>query len=486
MVNILKRMAALLTVLALLIAMMPTVFTASVGAYDYIAYGIDVSKWQKTIDWDAVKSTGIDFVILKAGSTKGMDEYFEFNYLAAKSRGLNVGAYYYTYAMNEAEAAAEAETLVSWIKGKTFEYPIYFDIEDPSQEVLSKETRTNMCIAFNTVLENNGYFAGIYSSKSWLNNSLDRATLTAKYSIWEASWRNSGQADIDKSADCQMWQYSATGSVDGISGNVDMDVCYVNYPEIIKRVGLNGFSKGSVDSTVRAYYTTTASSLNVRSGPSTDYSVVTTVSQGTKVLVLDANSAGTWVKVRIGSTEGWLSAKYLTLSAPVPVEYTVSYDVGLSGVSVPQSIKLAYGASAVVSGVSAPSGYAFKGWNVKRSSDNTWYTSNGWSVSGEKITLGTGEKIVLDEAFVSETAGDDTYVLTAVWESVTTYGDVNGDGEVSAKDIMLIRKYLVGDGFLENPGVADVDGNGAVSLKDVLYFKMYQKGLIDVFPAEER
>ncbi|MBE6562870.1 MAG: hypothetical protein E7660_03945 [Ruminococcaceae bacterium] len=485
MLKTIKRMAALLTVLAILLAMMPSVFSVPVGAYDYIAYGIDVSKWQKTIDWDAVKSTGVDFVILKVGSTKGMDEYFEFNYLGAKSRGLNVGAYYYTYAMSEAEAAAEAETLVSWIKGKTFEYPIYFDIEDPSQEVLSKQTRTNMCIAFNTVLENNGYFAGIYSSKSWLNSSLDRATLSAKYAIWEASWRNSGQADIDKSADCQMWQYSATGSVSGISGNVDMDVSYVNYPEIIKRVGLNGFAKGSVASTVRAYYTTTASSLNVRSDPSTDHGVVTSVSQGTTVLVLDANSAGTWVKVKIGSTVGWLSAKYLTLSTPVPVEYTVSYDMGISGISAPQSVKLAYGGVTAASNVSAPSGYAFKGWNVKRASDGLWYTGNGWSQGG-KALIGAGTKIALDEKFVSVEAGNDTYMLTAVWESVTTYGDVNGDGDVNAKDLMSVRKYLVGEATLNNIGAADVDGNGTVALKDVLYLKMYQKGLISSFPAEEK
>ncbi len=486
MLKIIKRISAVILVLAVLMTMMPAAFSVPVGAYDYIAYGIDVSKWQKTIDWDAVKNSGVDFVILKVGSTKGMDEYFEFNYLGAKSRGLNVGAYYYTYAMSEAEAAAEAETLVSWIKGKTFEYPIYFDIEDPSQEVLSTQTRTNMCIAFNSVLENNGYFAGIYASKAWLNSYLDRAALSAKYAMWEASWRNSGQADIDKSADCQMWQYSATGSVSGISGNVDMDVSYVNYPEIIKRVGLNGFSKGTVDSTVRAYYTTTASSLNLRSGPSTDYGVVTSLSQGTKVLVLDANSAGTWVKVKSPSHEGWLSAKYLTLDSPVPVEYTLSYDSALSSVSAPASVKLSYGATATASEISAPTGYAFKGWTVKRNSDNTWYTGNGWASDGEKMLLPAGAKIVLDESFVFTEAGNDTYVLTAVWESVTKYGDANGDGSINAKDLMAIRKYLMGQGDLENFGTVDLDGNGSVSLRDVLYLKKYLKGLINVFPVQEK
>ncbi len=485
--SVAKRILSAVFVLVLILTAIPIASPEKVGAYNYIAYGIDVSKWQGTIDWDAVKASGIDFVIIKVGSTKGMDEYFEYNYLGAKSRGLNVGAYYYTYASSEEAAAAEAQDVVSWIAGKTFEYPIYFDIEDPSMEGFTIEKRTNMCIAFNTVLENNGYYAGIYANKSWLETKLDKAELASRYTIWEASWRYSGEADLDKSGDCQMWQYTDSGSVSGISGAVDMDVSYVNYPEAIKRVGLNGFSKGTVDSTVCAYYTTTASSLNVRSGPSTDYGIVTSFPFGTKVLVVDANSSGTWVKVKSGTTEGWLSAKYLTLSAPEKIEYNVTYETGVDGVTPPAAEKIWYGGSLTLSAPEAAN-RVFKGWTVKRVSDGAWYTANGFvnDDTAEKKILSEGETLVFDKSFSAPENGHENYVLTAVWENAVLYGDANGDGTVNARDAIVFRKYLSGLSDIDDTTVLDLDGNGRVSVKDVLQLKKFIKGIINVFPVEQK
>lgn len=484
-----KRSLAVLFVLALLVPIVAGSITTS-GAYDYIAYGIDVSKWQGTIDWDAVKASGIDFVILRAGTTKGKDSYFDYNYLGAKSRGINVGAYYYTYALTEAEAAAEAETVATWIAGKTFEYPIYFDIEDPSMESLSVETRTNMCIAFNSVLEEKGYFTGIYASKSWLDTYLDKATLASKYTIWEASWRNSGQADIDKSGDCQVWQYSATGSISGISGYVDLDVSYVNYPELIRRVGLNGFSKESVESTVAAYYTTTASSLNIRSGPSTDYEIVAVAPNGSRVILLDTNASGTWAKVYYNGKIGWLSDMYLDLAAPVPLEYTVSCSSSLEGAVLPDSQSLRYGAVVTAAAAQGPDNYAFKGWNLKRASDGAWYTADGgWvaesdSADIDKALITEGTKLTLNEALVELTAGDDSFVLEAVWEMTVLYGDGNGDGYINARDMIVMKKAIMGASVSESVMTAlDLDGDGALRSKDSLLLKKYLGGIINKFPV---
>lgn len=484
------------TAILLLTALLASTFVfwsaEKVGAYDYISYGIDVSKWQGTIDWDQVKESGVDFVIIKAGSTIGKDDYFEFNYLAAKSRGINVGAYYYTYAMDETEAAADAETLAGWLSGKTFEYPIFFDIEDPTQESLSVQTRTDMCIAFNSVLEEKGYFAGIYASKAWLNSYLDRATLSSKYVIWEASWRSSGQADIDKSSDCQLWQYSATGAVSGISGAVDMNVSYVDYPTLIKKVGKNGFAKGSTESTVSAYYKTTATSLTVRSGPASTYTALGYVSNGTSLLVLDVNSNGTWAKVVYNGQIAWVSAKYLDTSDPVPVTYTVSYDSGKSGVSAPETVQLGFGAPIVTAALDNTATSTFKGWTLRRVSDNAWYTAeNGWiseaDVAGyDKAVITAGTTVNFDSSKTVAETGNDSFVLVGVWEDSLRYGDVNGDGVINSRDSVLMKIYFVGKST-EIPDVKlmDLDGDGIVNSKDLLLIKKYMNGLINVFPVEE-
>lgn len=489
----LKKAVSLL-ILAVLVFPVFTLFSAKdVGAYDYIATGIDVSKWQGTIDWDKVKASGVDFAILKVGSTKGMDEYFEFNYLGAKSRGLNVGAYYYTYAMSESEAAAEAETVATWLDGKTFEYPIFFDIEDPSQETLSVETRTNMCIAFNTALENRGYFAGIYASKSWLNSYLDRAALSQKYVIWEASWRNSGEADIDKSSDCQLWQYSATGTVSGISGNVDMDVSYIDYPSLIRRIGKNGFSKGNTASTVSAYYTTTASSLTVRSGPGTTYGAIDYAPNGSTVLLLDVNAAGTWAKVVYNGKIGWLSDKYLDLANPVPVEYAVSYDAAASGVQSPDAVKLHFGDAMAVAELSNTLAGDFKGWTLKRLSDNSWYTEeNGWVsetdiASYSKAVIASGAALAFDSSKVVMETGNDSFVLVGEWEETFRYGDLNNDGSINSRDSVLMKLYYVGKStVMPDFKAMDLDGDGVVNAKDLLLIKKYINGIINVFPVEQK
>ncbi len=487
----LTKAAVLLLLAVLVVPSFALWSTEPVGAYSYISYGIDVSKWQGTIDWDKVKASGIDFVIIKAGSTKGEDEYFEFNYLAAKSRGINVGAYYYTYAMNETEAEADAELLAGWLNGKTFEYPIFFDIEDPSQESLSAQTRTNMCIAFNTVLESKGFFAGIYSSKSWLNSSLDRATLSSKYAIWEASWRSSGQADIDKSGDCQLWQYSATGVIDGISGDVDMNVSYVDYPTLIKKVGKNGFAAGTTESTVSAYYKTTATSLTVRSGPASTYTALGYVSNGTSLLVLGTNASGTWAKVVYNGQIAWVSDKYLDASAPTPITYTVSYDTSEVGGTAPASVQLGFGAPMITAAPQSTSA-DFKGWTLKRVSDNAWLTSDNTWVSEDEISnynkalIAAGTTLNFDSSKVVIEAGDDSFVLVGAWENTVRYGDLNGDGAVNSRDSVLMKIYYVGKST-DIPGikVMDLDGDGKVNSKDLLLIKKYISGMITVFPVEQ-
>ncbi|MCD8143490.1 MAG: peptidoglycan-binding protein [Clostridiales bacterium] len=187
--------------------------------------GIDVSKWQGTIDWEKVAAAGIQFAFIRAGygsSARQKDSKFEANYKGAKAAGLLVGAYWYSYATTKAGGQKEATACLEVIAGKSFDLPVYFDQEYEADIVaLSNSTRTAICKAFCATIQAGGYTTGIYASTDWLNNKLDYASLT-DYSIWAAQYASKCTCK----ADYDIWQYSSKGSVPGISGNVDMDYLY--------------------------------------------------------------------------------------------------------------------------------------------------------------------------------------------------------------------------------------------------------------------
>lgn len=205
-------------------------------------FGIDVSKWQGTINFDKLTaSKKIDFMIAKSGeyweSKKAfqLDSQFERNYSEAKKRKIPFGTYLYSYATSIEKARTEANELVSYLKktGKTFELPIFFDIEDNTQNSLSKQDKTNICKAFGEIVQNAGYKVGIYSSKYWLMNQIDLAQIPSSYDIWVASYgTNNGSVPASKyefAGNHDIWQYTSTGRIDGINGNVDFNISYKKY-----------------------------------------------------------------------------------------------------------------------------------------------------------------------------------------------------------------------------------------------------------------
>jgi len=202
---------------------------------------IDVSTWNTVVDWNAVKASGVWGVMIRSGYgslTSQKDKKFEAHYAGAKAAGLMVGTYWYSYALSVEGAKAEAKTCLEVIKGKTFELPVAFDLEDPSQYKLGKATLSDMVVAFGSTIESAGYFASLYSNLNWLTNYLDYSKVK-RFSIWLAQWTSKPTY----SNPFDMWQYSSEGSVSGINGRVDMNECYRDFPTEIKAGGLNGFSK---------------------------------------------------------------------------------------------------------------------------------------------------------------------------------------------------------------------------------------------------
>lgn len=186
---------------------------------------IDVSTWQgRNIDFNKVKSDGIDYVILRAGygrETYQKDDTFETNYAKAKAAGLKVGVYWFSYAMSASEATAEANACLYCLGNKQLDLPVYFDLEyTPAITGLSNSTLTQMCLNFCKTIENNGYDAGVYSSASVYTCQLDRDKIAKNYSIWNAEWNS------NYTVPCDVWQYSEKGQVNGISTRVDMSYIF--------------------------------------------------------------------------------------------------------------------------------------------------------------------------------------------------------------------------------------------------------------------
>ncbi len=238
--------------------------TGATEGVSVLCQGIDVSVYQhlknsddtyRPLDWVALKEAGVDYAILKAGSGNGIDPVFEMNYEDAKAAGMPLGAYFYTYAKTEEELLAEIQLLLSWLDGKQFEYPIYFDLEDKTLEnAENKEMLTKFCITFIDKLRENGYYAALYSNKTWLSDYLYGDLLKGYCDIWYARYPHMNDVTLNDSFSWDMekygyqlgmWQYSSCGYISdcGMPKNqaVDLNYCYKDYPYIIKKYGFNGF-----------------------------------------------------------------------------------------------------------------------------------------------------------------------------------------------------------------------------------------------------
>ena len=216
-----------------------------------LAKGIDVSYAQGKVDWDKVKASGkAEFVLIRAGygrEINQIDSQFERNYRECKRLGIPVGAYWYSYAKSAEEAKLEAKVFLQTIKGKSFEYPVYFDMEEPSQFALGKKICSDMAEAFCSEVEKAGYYTGLYCNTSYLNSHISDSVKN-RYTVWVAQHNK----ECTYKGQYGIWQYNVAGhpeydilsigSIPGVNGQCDMDYCYIDYPAIIKAAGLNGFT----------------------------------------------------------------------------------------------------------------------------------------------------------------------------------------------------------------------------------------------------
>lgn len=184
---------------------------------------VDISEFQQNIDFNKMKNDGIKAVIIRAGygrEASQKDNMFESHFRNAKNANLKIGVYWYSYADSVSDAEKEAKACLECIKNKSIDMPIYYDLEDSSQIKLGKTKLTEIAERFCETVKENGYRAGVYANLNWFNNYLDYDKLKKKYSIWLAQYND--KAEID----CDIWQNSSSGCVNGYNGRLDTNIVY--------------------------------------------------------------------------------------------------------------------------------------------------------------------------------------------------------------------------------------------------------------------
>jgi len=204
--------------------------------------GIDVSRYQGSINWSAVAAAGKQFALVRVGSSNDngvyVDPYFLQNVNGARAAGLRVGAYYYTYARTQAAVANELTIFLNALEGLQLEYPVFVDVEASSLTDLGKTQLTGLVQYAMDILYQRKWYAGWYSYTNFINSYLNAAALDA-YPLWVADYRQS----LGYTGAYTMWQYSGSGAVSGITGAVDLDYSYRDFLPAIREGGFNGYGR---------------------------------------------------------------------------------------------------------------------------------------------------------------------------------------------------------------------------------------------------
>ena len=211
-------------------------FDANGVKQDNVTFGIDVSKYQSGLDWNKIKKSGVSFVIIRIGyrgygaaGNLVKDPMFEEHFTNARNAGLKVGVYFFTQAVNEAEAQEEADGCNWALNGRMLDYPIFYDTEASTApggtgraDGLGAEDRTKCAIAFCERVKELGYKPGVYASTTWYRKRVNYNTLRSRYTIWNAHYGVSSSP-----IGCDIWQGTEKARINGYSGELDANISYI-------------------------------------------------------------------------------------------------------------------------------------------------------------------------------------------------------------------------------------------------------------------
>lgn len=319
------------------------VSASSVGENSQITLGIDVSRFQGTIDWTQVAASGINFAMVRVGYRDSVtgeikaDTNAKYNMQEAEKNGIKIGAYFFSTAVTTNEAIEEADWVADYIAQYPITYPVGYNCEgfensSSRQYNLSKDERSNIAIAFLSEVYNKGYTPIFYASKNELsaNAKWNTSTIETKFKIWMA-WYNQDTLNLATgpkySGKCDMWQYTNKGTIPGITKSVDVDVAYFGYDgtEAAKDTSARAEAKADVEALMKfndANETVTAKSkTNLRNKPSqgADSTVMVTLQNGQTATRTGISTSG-WSRVVYNGATYYAVSSYLTTDLSTPAQ----------------------------------------------------------------------------------------------------------------------------------------------------------------------
>ncbi|WP_155951063.1 GH25 family lysozyme [Pseudobutyrivibrio sp. MD2005] len=305
------------------------------GETSQVTYGIDVSRFQGTIDWSQVAGAGINYAMVRVGyrdSTTGeikADSNAKYNMQEAEKNGIKVGAYFFSTAVSKDEAVEEADWVASYIAKYAITYPVGYNCEGfenstSRQYNLTKDERSNIAVAFLDEIKNKGYTPIFYASKNEMVNDAkwNTSTISSKYKIWMA-WYNQDTSNLGTAPSagvkCDMWQYSNQGTVPGVGGKVDVDVAYFGYvgtesaKDSSEREEVTADVEALMNFTEVNETVTAKSKTNLRDKPSqgSDSTVKQTLQNGQTATRTGTSSSG-WSRVVYDGATYYAVSSYLT------------------------------------------------------------------------------------------------------------------------------------------------------------------------------
>lgn len=479
-----KKITALIVAVFMLIPF----FALKVSAVGAPYKGIDVSKWQTSVDWKKAKAAGVDFAVLRLYSN-GKDTKFDEFYRGATAEGIWTGAYVYMYATNAAEAKSEAEGAVEALGGRSLDFPLFLDVEDSRQMKLGKSALTDLIIKELEVFRAAGYRTGIYTTQNYAKTYIDMSRLSG-YDVWYAKWPLyaadsssetyvfGDQSPNEKNPGCHIWQFSNGGdgaTYGAASKFVDLDYCYFDYAGC-------GRSIYPYDSPDPDDYPVPSRTIAYKSGSPAagcDVAWVQTImcrlgypmtvdgsyGPASEAAVKKFQAAnGITTDGRVGAiTRGKLLSLWDSMKKNL---FKISFDPGEGNGSSPVVLAAA-GESVATPADFSRQGFDLVGWRVFR--------EDGICLTGED-PIPYGADVTTDPSWLS--GGKTALTVTAVWlERVP--GDADGDGDVTSKDVLRMRRYVAG---LEDEetlvfSLADANSDGSVNAKDILIARRIIAGL---------
>lgn len=296
------------------------------------ANGVDVSKWQGKINWKSVKNAGIDFAIIRIGfrGEDGViykDDYADYNIQQADKAGLLIGVYFFSTAKTTAEATEEAKWTTENIAGYPISYPVVYDCEGFTSQnsrmySLSNSIRTENALAFLNHVKSAGYEGMFYAAKSELQGEKywNTARIEAAFPIWLANFTSTPYPNTetpDYSGEYSIWQYTNKGSVNGITGNVDLSVSYFTKQKATAKVPNSRPTDTSAPSEDSKIYTSVSEQVtakdetNLRDAPTTKSNIVATLKNGS-FLTRTATGTNGWSKLSYNGKTVYAITSYLT------------------------------------------------------------------------------------------------------------------------------------------------------------------------------